>query len=251
MLQRQPRVGDIVDDYCPRERRVSDHAVVAMVGEGIRQTRCTTCDTEHEYREAKVPPSRKKASPVLPPKPPSSLMSTTVPKPPENGPALGDDPVATQAGPAGLEGEPLDGSLPADHPAEPVHEGSVHRRLIRAVLPRVEGETPTRQAPEFTMHRAGANPLTHGQPHHRGPGGPHRQGDELRPRGGQPMGGPPSNRAGHASHSRPGGPHRNAPGNLSGTRGGRGVPGGQPGQPGPGGGPHGRHHGGHGRRQKP
>ncbi len=57
---RQPRLGDILDDYCPRERRITNHAVVAMVGSDIKQTRCTTCDTEHEYKHAKVPSARKK-----------------------------------------------------------------------------------------------------------------------------------------------------------------------------------------------
>src|SRR5262247_3446187 len=61
MQQRQLRLGDILDDYCPRERRVTNHAVVAMVGEDVKQTRCTTCDTEHEYKHAKVPRQRKKS----------------------------------------------------------------------------------------------------------------------------------------------------------------------------------------------
>ena len=60
MQQRQLRLGDIVDDYCPRERRVTNHAIVAMVEQDVKQTRCTTCDTEHEYKQAKVPPQRKK-----------------------------------------------------------------------------------------------------------------------------------------------------------------------------------------------
>ena len=60
MQQRQLRLGDIVDDYCPRERRVTNHAIVAMVEQDVKQTRCTTCDTEHEYKHAKVPPQRKK-----------------------------------------------------------------------------------------------------------------------------------------------------------------------------------------------
>src|SRR5438445_3046073 len=60
MQQRQLRLGDILDDYCPRERRVTNHAVVAMVGHDVKQTRCTTCDAEHEYKHAKVPRQRKK-----------------------------------------------------------------------------------------------------------------------------------------------------------------------------------------------
>ena len=62
MQQRQLRLGDILDDYCPRERRVTNHAVVAMVGHDVKQTRCTTCDAEHEYKHAKVPRQRRKAN---------------------------------------------------------------------------------------------------------------------------------------------------------------------------------------------
>src|SRR6059058_129459 len=60
MQQRQLRLGDILDDYCPRERRVTNHAVVAMIGPDVKQTRCTTCDTEHEYKHAKIPRQRRK-----------------------------------------------------------------------------------------------------------------------------------------------------------------------------------------------
>src|SRR5215208_5347944 len=61
MQQRQLRLGDILDDYCPRERRVTNHAVVAMINADVKQTRCTTCDAEHEYKHAKVPRQRRKA----------------------------------------------------------------------------------------------------------------------------------------------------------------------------------------------
>jgi hypothetical protein len=61
MQQRQLRLGDILDDYCTRERRLTNHAVVAMVGNDVKQTRCTTCDTEHEYKHAKVPRQRRKS----------------------------------------------------------------------------------------------------------------------------------------------------------------------------------------------
>ena len=55
MEQRRLRLGDILDDYCPRERRVTNHAVVAMIEEDVKQTRCTTCDAEHAYKGARVP----------------------------------------------------------------------------------------------------------------------------------------------------------------------------------------------------
>ena len=67
MQQRRLRLGDILDDYCPRERRITNHAVVAMIGEDVKQTRCTTCDAEHEYKHARVPPARRKKPDNAPP----------------------------------------------------------------------------------------------------------------------------------------------------------------------------------------
>ena len=60
MQQRRVRLGDILDDYCPRERRITNHAVVAMIEDEVKQTRCTTCDADHEYKQAKVPAPRRK-----------------------------------------------------------------------------------------------------------------------------------------------------------------------------------------------
>src|SRR3954465_4792763 len=60
MQQRQPRLGDVLDDYCPRERRVTNHVVVAMIGDAVKQTRCTTCDADHEYKQARLPRLRRK-----------------------------------------------------------------------------------------------------------------------------------------------------------------------------------------------
>ena len=64
MEQRPLRLGDILDDYCPRERRLTNHAIVAMIEDDIRQTRCTTCDAEHAYKGGKVPKRRKKETPA-------------------------------------------------------------------------------------------------------------------------------------------------------------------------------------------
>src|SRR5262245_50906112 len=62
MEQRRLRLGDILDDYCPRERRVTNHAVVAMVDEDVKQTRCTTCDAEHVYKGGRAPRRKKTAT---------------------------------------------------------------------------------------------------------------------------------------------------------------------------------------------
>ena len=63
MQDRRYRPGDVLDDYCPRERRITDHAIVAMIDDEIRRTRCGVCDAEHEYKEAKVPTPRRKTQP--------------------------------------------------------------------------------------------------------------------------------------------------------------------------------------------
>src|SRR5512134_71426 len=65
MQQRRLRLGDVLDDYCPRERRITNHAVVAMIDDTVKQTRCTTCDAEHEYKEARVPAARRRKSGAL------------------------------------------------------------------------------------------------------------------------------------------------------------------------------------------
>ena len=60
MQQRRLRLGDTVDDYCPRERRLTNHLVAAMVDDQVTHTRCTTCDADHDYKQARVPTLRRK-----------------------------------------------------------------------------------------------------------------------------------------------------------------------------------------------
>jgi len=187
MQQRQLRLGDILDDYCPRERRVTNHAVVAMVGEDVKQTRCTTCDAEHEYKQAKIPRQRKKSDT------PAALASQIAAAAPkrivhEQAPAV-DEPVAGSA-PLAADEEPT-ADLPesAAPGSEPIlvedetvpegeddtrddSEGPVHRPLIRATLPRQEGQPPqARPAPDFTIRQPGGRQNRFRQRHQRGGGG--------------------------------------------------------------------------------
>ena len=67
MEQRRLRLGDILDDYCPRERRVTNHVVVAMIEDEIKQTRCSTCDAEHPYKGGKAPRRKTGRAPWLAP----------------------------------------------------------------------------------------------------------------------------------------------------------------------------------------
>ena len=228
MEQRRLRLGDIVDDYCPRERRVTNHAIVAMVEEDVKQTRCTTCDAEHVYKGGKAPRTRKKD-------PTSALYREVLAGMPESAelapaPAPEVIPVAPPPAPviaaisgsghgsvaAAEESEPLPGSFDEDpvtdeqDDARGGDDGPIHRRLIRATLPRVEGHKEVRQMPDFTIRSNGNRP-----------GGGFR-GDRMRGQGG-PTGG---------NGMRAGG--RRFGGQQSGQ--GNGRPGGGRGRPGFGGG---------------
>jgi hypothetical protein len=209
MQPRQPRLGDILDDYCPRERRITNHAVVAMVGQDVKQTRCTTCDAEHEYKHAKIPAQRKKktgpgalydevltgmprkvVSPVAhsPSEPPTAEPGA------DNEPSESLAPVPVEVADEVAEPAPPSPVVPPAEPGEDA-EGPVHRPLIRATLPRPEGQAKERPIPEFTARTAAQRPGRF-RPHGGGQG--HGQGHQ-RQRGGQAHAGghqPAANRGG-------------------------------------------------------
>ena len=153
MQQRQPRLGEIVDDYCPRERRITNHAVVAMVGDAVKQTRCTTCDADHEYKHAKVPPQRRKKEEG------GVLYQQVLAGMPRKAPGIPVGAESDDASDLPVE-PPISQESEAEPDAEPVEaveasagipDESVHRPLIRATLPRLTDEPPQRREPEFTM----------------------------------------------------------------------------------------------------
>jgi hypothetical protein len=156
MEQRRLRLGDILDDYCPRERRVTNHVVVAMIEEEVRQTRCTTCDAEHAYKGGKAPRRRKAVEPVI--VPPATGAVVARPHADEPEPDVeteGDVPQHEMHAVQPPAPEPLqaDAPPPAISNDVPADEGPVHRPLIRATLPRPEGIKTERPAPEFTIRQ--------------------------------------------------------------------------------------------------
>jgi len=225
MQQRQPRLGDILDDYCPRERRLTNHVVVAMVDDTVKQTRCTTCDSDHEYKHATLPRQRKKSeqaglyTQVLAAVTPKKTAGNPLPdrvesveEPATEGVAFEAEPIA--ASPGGIA--EFDGlfDLPDEtdgNRAETIEEGPAHRRLIRAQLPRHEGQVSTaRQAPDFTIRQPNpGRPKRFGARNARGAAQfqGNRQGGNTngnsRGAGGQRHGGRPQN--GSRPGDRPGG----------------------------------------------
>jgi hypothetical protein len=89
MADRSPRLGDVIDDYCPRCRLLLNHDVTSLYADAVAKVTCRTCHNAHDYRHAQVPPKRKSAS--RPDK--KSLMDqvlASMPKPPEPPPAAPD-----------------------------------------------------------------------------------------------------------------------------------------------------------------
>jgi len=53
------RLGDDVDDYCIKCKRVTNHSIVSLLGEDPAKVRCRTCYNDHDFRRCEVPPSKK------------------------------------------------------------------------------------------------------------------------------------------------------------------------------------------------
>jgi hypothetical protein len=79
MSERQSRLGDVLDDYCPNCRLLLNHDVAALLGSAIAKVTCRTCFNTHDFRNGQVPAKRKLKEE------PKSLMEqvlATLPPPP-------------------------------------------------------------------------------------------------------------------------------------------------------------------------
>jgi hypothetical protein len=55
---REVRLGDDVDDYCVRCKRIMNHAVVSVLNAEPAKVRCRTCHSDHDYRHELAPPPK-------------------------------------------------------------------------------------------------------------------------------------------------------------------------------------------------
>jgi len=55
---REPRLGDIIDDYCVKCKRIMNHAIVSLVNGEPAKVRCRTCHNDHDYRHEQPPPPK-------------------------------------------------------------------------------------------------------------------------------------------------------------------------------------------------
>ena len=55
---REHRLGDVIDDYCVKCKRIMNHAVVSVMNNEPAKVRCRTCHSDHDYRHEQAPPPK-------------------------------------------------------------------------------------------------------------------------------------------------------------------------------------------------
>src|SRR5580700_2913596 len=56
---RELRLGDVIDDFCVKCRRLTNHSIVSLMSGSAAKVRCRTCYSDHDYRNEQAPPSKK------------------------------------------------------------------------------------------------------------------------------------------------------------------------------------------------
>jgi DNA-directed RNA polymerase subunit M/transcription elongation factor TFIIS len=59
MSDRPLRLGDVLDDYCPRCRLLLNHDVASLSEGRVVKVTCRTCHNTHDFRNAQIPTRRK------------------------------------------------------------------------------------------------------------------------------------------------------------------------------------------------
>jgi hypothetical protein len=61
MAEPEKRLGDLIDDYCPRCKLLLNHAIASFVGTEVVKVICQTCLSEHPFLHAESPKKKKPA----------------------------------------------------------------------------------------------------------------------------------------------------------------------------------------------
>ncbi len=56
---RDLRLGDVLDDFCIKCRRLTNHSIVSLLDGKAAKVRCRTCYNDHDFRNEIAPPSKK------------------------------------------------------------------------------------------------------------------------------------------------------------------------------------------------
>jgi len=52
------RLGDDIDDFCVKCKRVMNHLVVSLLNDEAAKVRCRTCHGDHDFRHEQPPPPK-------------------------------------------------------------------------------------------------------------------------------------------------------------------------------------------------
>ncbi len=55
---RAARLGDDIDDFCVKCKRVMNHSVVSILNDEPAKVRCRTCHSDHDFRHEQAPPPK-------------------------------------------------------------------------------------------------------------------------------------------------------------------------------------------------
>jgi hypothetical protein len=112
---RDIRLGDDIDDFCVRCKRIMNHNVVSVLNGQAAKVRCRTCHSDHDFRHEQAPPPKVDARKA-------ALFNEVLKKvAPGDAPAAVDD---VELEIPELDGE-LDGDAPEDAEAEAETEAAV------------------------------------------------------------------------------------------------------------------------------
>ena len=53
---REVQLGDVIDDFCVKCKRIMNHSLVSIVNHEPAKVRCRTCYGDHDYRHEQAPP---------------------------------------------------------------------------------------------------------------------------------------------------------------------------------------------------
>jgi hypothetical protein len=112
-----PRLGDLIDDHCPRCRLLLNHAIASMVNGQVVKVICQTCYSEHAYQHGQG--GKKK------PYPRATLFDQVLSK------VVPDDLDAAAPEPAAQKTAPVPSpAVPAPEPAAPKKKARAPARYI-------------------------------------------------------------------------------------------------------------------------
>lgn len=97
------RLGDVIDDFCVKCKRLTNHAIVSIMNGAAAKVRCRTCYSDHDYRN-EIPPLSKrdlKKAALF-----NQVLSSVAPSPAPAAASTGDSAPLNQAPPVNQVGDP-------------------------------------------------------------------------------------------------------------------------------------------------